>query len=358
MEVINKIKDPKITTKLLNKIQKNTTDITIMEVCGTHTNAILKLGIKDLLPKNIKLINGPGCPVCVTPQGYIDTAITLSKMNDVIITTFGDLMRVPGTKSTLNTEKALGHDIRVVYSPVDSIKIAKENPKKKIVFLSIGFETTAPIIALTITLAKKQSINNFFILNSLKTMPEAMKSLVLNPQVKIDAFLCPGHVATIIGEEPFINLSKEYNTPLVICGFEANDILASILKLIEMKENSCSTLENFYGRLVKKEGNIEALKMLYEVFESTESIWRGIGKIDNAGLKLKDKYINFDILTNLNMNIIETKDNKGCSCGEILMGIKEPIQCKLFGSTCTPLNPIGPCMVSEEGACASFYKYR
>lgn len=358
MEILKEIRSPRISQKLLERINKKLdVNISIMEVCGTHTNSILKSGIKELLPDNIRLISGPGCPVCVTPQGYIDTAIEISKRRDIIITTFGDLMRVPGSTSTLNREKAVGSDIRVVYSPLDSLKIAEDNKDKKVVFLSIGFETTAPIIALSISLATKRNINNYFILNALKTMPEAMSSLILNPQVKVDGFLCPGHVATITGEDDFKEIALSYKIPMVIAGFEVNDILSAILELIYMKENSSFEVRNLYSRLVKSEGNVEALKILYNIFEKGDSSWRGLGKIHNAGLKLKSKYRSFDILDKLDIQMIEEESNRGCSCGEILMGIKEPQECKLFKTVCTPLNPIGACMVSEEGACSAFYKY-
>lgn len=359
MDILKELKNSSISQNLLKNINsKANFRISIMEVCGTHTNVILKSGLKDVLSDSIKLINGPGCPVCVTPQGYIDTAIELSKRNDVIITTFGDLIRVPGEKSNLAKEKAKGRDIRVVYSPLDSIKIAKENSDKEVVFLSIGFETTAPIIALSIKIAKEQGIRNYSILNSLKTMPEAMKTLILNPDVNIDAFLCPGNVAAIIGEKPFVEIANKYKIPMVISGFEVNDILASIYMLIEMKEKGQYGLVNLYSRLVKEDGNKEANKLLDSIFTSTESIWRGLGKVNNAGLELKDKYKNFDILFKFRMSMKESYKNNGCSCGEVLMGIKEPTDCKLFGSVCTPLNPIGACMVSEEGTCSAFYKYR
>lgn len=359
MDILKEFKNVDISQKLINKIRaKDNIEISIMEVCGTHTNVILKSGLKDILPKNIKLINGPGCPVCVTPEGYIDTAIEIAKKDNVIITTFGDLMRVPGSNSTLAKEKALGRDIRVVYSPLDSIGIAKENINKEVVFLAIGFETTAPIIALSIKLAKENNINNYSILNSLKTMPEAMKSLVLNEDINIDGFLCPGHVATIIGEKPFLELAKKYSIPMVVCGFEVNDILASIYTLMEMKEKNNSIFVNMYSRLVKEEGNKEALKLLNNIFIYTESIWRGLGKINNAGLALNEEYREYDVLFKFKMRMIEIKKNNGCVCGEVLMGIKEPNECKLFGKYCTPLNPIGPCMVSEEGTCSAFYKYR
>ncbi len=359
MEILKELKSKDISQKLLKKINsKGNFNISIMEVCGTHTNVILKNALKDVLSENIKLINGPGCPVCVTPQGYIDTAIELSKKDNVIITTFGDLIRVPGSNSSLSKEKAKGRDIRVIYSPLDSIEIAKKNIDKEVVFLSIGFETTAPIIALSIKKAKEENIKNYSILNSLKTMPEAMEALVLNPKVKIDGFLCPGNVATIIGENPFFNIAEEYKMPMVISGFEINDILSSIYKLIEMKEKNEYGLINLYSRLVKKDGNKEANNLLRNIFKLTESTWRGLGKVNNAGLELRDEYKSFDVLFKFNMSMKESNNNSACSCGDILMGIKEPTECKLFGKACTPLNPIGACMVSEEGTCSAFYKYR
>ena len=358
MEMLNGFKDSKLSMNLINKIKNEKSEkISIMEVCGTHTNVILKSGIKSLLPNNIKLINGPGCPVCVTSQGYIDTAIELTNRKNIIITTFGDLMKVPGKDSTLNKEKALGKDIRVVYSPLDSIKIAEDNPNKEVVFLAIGFETTAPIIALSIEIAQSKKIRNFSILNSLKTMPQAMESLVLNPNLKVHAFLCPGHVATIIGEEQFKNLALKYKIPMVITGFEINDILASICKIVEMKNKCENELVNLYSRFVKKEGNINAINIIYEVFNKCESYWRGLGKVNNAGLEIKEKYKEFDSLSKFNISFLKENDNKGCSCGEVLIGLKEPRECKLFGTVFTPLTPIGACMVSEEGACSAYYKY-
>lgn len=359
MEILKELKSNDISQKLLKKINsKWSFDISIMEVCGTHTNVILKNALKDVLSKNIKLINGPGCPVCVTPQGYIDTAIELSKKNNVIITTFGDLIRVPGSNSSLSKEKAKGRDIRVVYSPLDSIEIAKKNVDKEVVFLSIGFETTAPIIALSIKKAKEENIKNYSVLNSLKTMPEAMEALVLNPNVKVDGFLCPGNVATIIGEKPFLDIAEEYKMPMVISGFEINDILSSIYTLIEMKEKNEYGLINLYTRLVNKDGNKEANNLLRNIFKLTESTWRGLGKVNNAGLELRDEYKSFDVLFKFKISMKENNNNSACSCGDILMGIKEPTECKLFGKVCTPLNPIGACMVSEEGTCSAFYKYR
>lgn len=357
MEVLNTFKDPKIVKDILAKLNKLEESIIIMEICGTHTMSILKNGIKELLPKNIKLISGPGCPVCVTDEGYIDTAIELSKRENVIITTFGDLIRVPGQKSTLQKEKALGRDIRVVYSPLDSLTIARENPNKEVVFLGVGFETTAPVIALSVFNAKKEEIKNFSVLNTIKTMPEAMKSLILNDEVKIDGFLCPGHVATIIGVKPFEPLAKDYNMPLVIAGFEVADIVVAIYKLVQMKISGERKVENLYNRVVKYNGNENALEKINEVFYSSSSEWRGLGNIEGTGLSFNDSYINYD--TNIKFNIKNIKSNtlKGCLCGEILRGLKEPKDCKMFKNLCNPLNPVGPCMVSEEGTCAAYYKY-
>ncbi len=358
MDILNKIKDPKITKSILKKLNnENIKPITIMEVCGSHTMSIMKSGLKDLLPKNIKLISGPGCPVCVTPQGYIDTAIELCRRKDIIITTFGDLIRVPGTNSTLQKEKALGHDIRVVYSPLDSLNIAKENKDKEVVFLAVGFETTAPTIALAIDTAKDNNINNFSILNSLKTMPEAMKSLILDSDLKVHGFLCPGHVATIIGSYEFDKIAKEYKMPLVVAGFETTDIVASIYKIIEARNKEEYSAFNMYSRIVKEHGNEKALSLIGKVFKPCESVWRGLGTINNAGLALNNDYENFDILKKIGMEMKEVEPKKGCICGDILKGIREPKDCKLFGQACNPINPVGACMVSEEGTCAAYYKY-
>ena len=358
MKVLNEIKNPEITKNILKKLNEDKIEpITIMEVCGSHTMSIMKSGLKGLLPSNIKLISGPGCPVCVTPQGYIDTAIELSKEENIIITTFGDLIRVPGTHSTLQKEKALGQDIRVVYSPLDSLKIAEENKDKEVIFLAVGFETTVPTIALAINNAKKKGIENFSILNSLKTMPSAMKTLILDSELKVDGFLCPGHVATIIGSAEFDKIAKKYNIPLVVAGFESTDIVASIYKIIEARDEKESTAFNMYSRIVKKEGNIKALDMIYEVFKPCESTWRGLGTIEAAGLKLCEEYRQFDILKKLNKEMIKVEPKKGCICGDILKGIREPKDCKLFGKTCNPISPVGACMVSEEGTCSAYYKY-
>lgn len=357
MDFINSFKDPKIVRDLLKKLESIKEPISIMEVCGTHTMSILKNGLKELLPENIRLVSGPGCPVCVTDGGYIDTAIELSKKENVIITTFGDLIRVPGEKSTLQKEKAMGRDIRVVYSPLDSLKIAKDNPNKEVIFLGVGFETTAPIIALSVFNAKKEGINNFSVLNTLKTMPDAMTKLVLSEEIKIDGFICPGHVSTIIGVKPYEALVENYNIPLVIAGFEATDIVAAIYIIAQMKLEDKSSVVNLYNRIVKYNGNEKALEMINEVFESCSSQWRGLGDIEGTGLKFRSQYENYDCNLKFNIKNHKSSSLKGCICGEILRGLKEPTECKFFGTACKPINPIGPCMVSEEGTCSAYYKY-
>lgn len=359
LNILNQFKNPRIVREILTKLHnKEMKEITIMEVCGTHTMSILKSGLKDMLPSYIRLISGPGCPVCVTAQGYIDEAIELSKRGNVIITTFGDLIRVPGGGSSLQKEKALGRDIRVVYSPLDSLKIAKENPTKEVVFLGVGFETTAPIIALSVMKAKEEGINNFSVLSSLKTMPKAMEKLILSSEINVDGFICPGHVATVIGVEPFKELSEKYNLPMVVAGFETGDVISAIYKLVEQIEENSITADNLYKRLVKFEGSIRAKDAIEKVFDPSASFWRGLGEVEETGLKFNDSYNEFDGWQRFNIEIKHIEEKKGCICGDILKGLKEPIHCKLFGTACNPSSPVGPCMVSEEGTCAAYFKYK
>ncbi len=358
MKHIEEYRDSAIVKGMLQKLRESVKkEIVIMEVCGTHTMSIFKSGLRDVMPENIELVSGPGCPVCVTSQGYIDTAIELSRREDVIITTFGDMLKIPGNESSLQKEKAMGGDIRVVYSPLDSIKIAAENPHKEVVFLAVGFETTAPVIALAVEKAKENEIKNFSILHSLKTIPGAMEQLVLDEELKIDGFLCPGHVSAVIGAKPYRFLSKEYNIPAVVAGFEPVDIVAGIQELAEMICSERSDTKNLYGRLVKEDGNNEAIRIMEKVFQSCSSSWRGLGEIPETGLRLKKEYSSFDVLNKLKMNMKEEKIIPGCICGDILKGKKKPLECGLFSRACTSENPVGACMVSEEGTCAAYFKY-
>jgi hydrogenase expression/formation protein HypD len=353
---IDEFRNSKATKSLVKKIQSyNISEFKIMEICGTHTMAISRFGIRGILPEGVKLISGPGCPVCVTPSYYIAAALKLSENN--IILTFGDMLRIPKDGITLLHKKAEGADIRMIYSPLDSLKIAKENPGKNIVLLSVGFETTTPVIALTIDKIKEASIDNFFVLTSNKTIPEALKVIVSDSEIGINAFLYPGHVSTIIGTNLYNEILEEFGIPGVVAGFEPLDILLSIDFLIGSYLKGQKIFKNNYSRVVKDCGNELATSIMYKVFEPCDAIWRGIGNIPLSGLKINDAYNDFDAWTKFNLVIEDIDEPKGCLCGEILKGKKLPKQCTLFGKTCTPQNPVGACMVSSEGTCAAYYKY-
>lgn len=328
-----------------------------MEVCGGHTMSIRKFGIPSLLPKNIKLISGPGCPVCVTDKKFIDHAVALSRVEEVIITTFGDLIRVPGSTSSLEKEKANGNDIRIVLSSLDALEIAKSNPDKKIIFLGIGFETTAPTSAATILEGEKQKVNNFYLLSSHKIMPPAMSALI-DEGVKIDGYICPGHVTTITGTDIYNDIPKLYNLGCVVSGFEPTDILQAILMLVKQIESNSPKVEIAYKRAVKQEGNPIAKKIMNDVFETKDDWWRGLGILEKSGLSIRKKYESFDASKVFDVKIEKTIEITGCICGEILKGLKSPKDCKLYSKVCNPVNPIGACMVSSEGACHAHYKYK
>ncbi|MCX7918268.1 MAG: hydrogenase formation protein HypD [bacterium] len=334
--------------------------IQLMEVCGTHTVTIFKFGIRDLLPKNIKLLSGPGCPVCVTTQQDIDTAISLTELESIIFTTFGDMLRVPGTNSSLQEQKANGKDVRVVYSCLDALEIAKNNPEKKVIFFAVGFETTSPTVAATLQLAAQSKINNFFIYPAHKLIPPAMRALLESGEVNINGFICPGHVSAVIGAKPYQFIPEQYRVGCVIAGFEPLDILQAIVMLLHqiVDQNPCVEIQ--YQRVVKPEGNPKARQMLYEVFEPADTTWRGLGTIPNSGLNLTKPYLRFNILETVpNIRLSSAVHRSSpCRCGEVLRGIITPPECALFRKKCTPDNPIGPCMVSSEGTCAAYYKYK
>ncbi|MFV9567947.1 hydrogenase formation protein HypD [Thermoanaerobacter mathranii] len=326
----------------------------IMEVCGSHTMAISKFGLRQILPKNIRLISGPGCPVCVTAQNEIDSIIELSNKN-VVIATFGDLIRVPGSKSSLQQQRAAGKEIKVFYSPLDALKYAEENTTKEVVFIGIGFETTIPTVAVTIKEAKEKNIKNYSVYCLHKTMPEALRAL-LEGGSNVQGFLLPGHVSAITGSKIYEFIPKEFGVSGVISGFEAMDILMSIIMLLKNYKNS--SIEIQYKRVVRKEGNVKAQKIIEEIFEPCDSTWRGLGKIKGSGLRIKDKYKDFDAAVKFDIKPIGGEiEIKGCRCGDVLKGSIYPNECPLFGKACTPENPVGPCMVSSEGSCAAFYKY-
>jgi hydrogenase expression/formation protein HypD len=328
-----------------------------MEVCGGHTITIFKYGIRDLLPENIQLISGPGCPVCVTSNSFIDYAIEISKLPDVIITSFGDLIRVPGSQSSLLKEKTGGRDIRICYSSGDALDIAKKNPSKRVVFLGIGFETTAPTVAAVVRQAKVERIENFYILSAHKTMPNAMKALVDTGELGLHAFICPGHVSTITGLKMYEFLSRDYGTPCVISGFEPLDLLQSIYMIAKQINEGRSEVENQYTRTATWEGNKIAQRLIEEVFIPCDSEWRGLGVIPDSGLIPSESYNRFDAQRQIPVEIAVPKENPACICGDIMRGVKVPLDCILFAKGCTPENPKGSCMVSEEGSCATYYKY-
>ncbi|MCX7995236.1 MAG: hydrogenase formation protein HypD [candidate division WOR-3 bacterium] len=326
--------------------------INIMEVCGTHTMAVARSGIRNLLPENIRLLSGPGCPVCVTPQEIIDWTIELASQKDVIITTFGDMVRVPGTKESLEA-----HHPVIVYSARDVLGIAQNNSQKSVVFVGVGFETTSPTIAATILEAKEKNIKNFFVIPAFKLIPPALEFIASSPRVNVDGFILPGHVSTIIGSKPYEFLARKYNLPGCITGFEPVDILYGVKNILEQIVQKKAEIAIEYKRVVKPEGNQTAISILNRVFEPVDSNWRGIGKIPQSGLGLKKEFEQFDATKKFDIKNIKSKEPQGCICGEILLGVKSPYDCPLFGRKCIPGNPVGACMVSSEGACAAYYRY-
>jgi len=355
---LEEYRDPAIAKKLLENIRNTSNrDVRLMEVCGTHTVSIFRSGIRSVLPRSISLLSGPGCPVCVTDQKEIDAFIELSRIDGVIVTTFGDLMRVPGTKSSLLKQRAEGRDIRIVYSTFDALEIARENPAKKVVFLGVGFETTAPTIAAAIFSAAQTNVNNFSVISAHKLVPPALEALMAFENVQIDGFILPGHVSVIIGVKAYQPFYKRHRIPSVIAGFEPTDILQAIGLLVEQIERGRASLENVYQRAVTIEGNTKAQKLLEDVFKPADVCWRAIGVISQSGLKIREKYERYDAETLFDIQVSDSMDPKGCACGEILIGTKTPPDCPLYKTVCTPIDPVGPCMVSTEGTCAAYYKY-
>ena len=362
MRYIDEFRDKSIISGLSKKINtlldRLKKDVFFMEVCGTHTMSIYRNGINKILDSNLKLLSGPGCPVCVTTDDYIDTAIEYAKLKDVIIATFGDMVRVPGSVSTLEGQNACGSKVEVVYSPQDALVIAQKNADKKIIFLAVGFETTAPTVAATIREAKARAVGNFFVFCAHKLVPPAMKTLLDNDNSAIDGFICPGHVSAIIGSTPYNFIAKDYRIPCVIAGFEPLDILEAVYMLLGQLHNGEALVQIQYKRAVKEEGNRKAQDLMYDVFKTTDAPWRGLGSIKDSGLKLKDKYCGYDAEKVFGkVSLPKKKETDNCLCANVLKGISVPGDCKLFAGICTPANPKGPCMVSSEGTCAAYYKY-
>jgi hydrogenase expression/formation protein HypD len=331
--------------------------VNVMEVCGTHTVAIFKHGIRNIIPKEINLLSGPGCPVCVTPLKDVDTAIALSQLDGVILSTFGDMMKVPGSKQSLYHAQAEGAQIRVVYSPMDALKLASEDNGKTIVFFATGFETTSPSIAGTLSEAERLGIKRFSLYSAHKLIPPALQALVSSPDVKVDGFLLPGHVSTIIGSKPYRFIASDYRIPSVITGFGATDILQGIMMILNQIAANESEVEIQCKSVVREEGNQKAMSLLHEYFDPCDSHWRGLGVIPQSGLQLKETLKHRDARTLFDIDIPDAQEPKSCLCGQVLRGVKKPTDCMLFGKTCTPEHPVGACMVSTEGSCAAYYRY-
>jgi hydrogenase expression/formation protein HypD len=330
----------------------------LMEVCGGHTHSIYKYGVDDLLPSNVELVHGPGCPVCVIPMGRVDDGIALAQIDGIIFTCFGDMLRVPGAQGTLLDAKAAGADVRMVYSPLDALRIAKEHPDREVVFYAIGFETTAPSTALTLKRARDEGVANFSCMCNHVTIVPPLRALLESPDLRLDGFIGPGHVSTIVGARPFEFIPADYGKPVVISGFEPLDILHSAAMILRQLADGRCQVENQYTRVVPYEGNQRALEVMAEVFELRPHFeWRGLGFISHSGLRLSDAYADLDAEHRFSVPGVRVADPKACQCGEVLKGVIKPWECKVFGTACTPERPIGTCMVSSEGACAAYYNY-
>jgi hydrogenase expression/formation protein HypD len=330
----------------------------LMEVCGGHTHSIYKYGIDDLLPANVELVHGPGCPVCVIPMGRVDDGIAIAHQPGVIFTCFGDMLRIPGSNGSLQDAKAQGADVRMVYSPLDALRIAKANPDRDVVFFAIGFETTAPSTALTLKRAKAEGVTNFLCMSNHVTIVPPLRALLDSPDLRLDGFIGPGHVATVVGARPFEFIPADYGKPIVVAGFEPLDVLYAVRMILAQLADGRCEVENQYKRVVPYEGNVRALEVLAEVFALRPHFeWRGMGFISQSGLKLNDAYADFDAELRYSVPGVRVADPKACQCGEVLKGVIKPFECKVFGTACTPERPIGTCMVSSEGACAAYYNF-
>ncbi len=361
MKHVSEYRSPPDAAKLLEAVSRLSGRLPgkarFMEVCGTHTMSAARMGLRKLLPSPIELLSGPGCPVCVSPSSYISRAIEYSKKDEVIIATFGDMMKVPSGGNSLEKQRGLGADIRVVYSPLDALSTAEENRDRKVIFLGVGFETTAPAVAACVEEAKSRGAVNFFVLCGHKTMPRAMAAIVTDPELKIDGFICPGHVSAVIGSRPYEFLADEHNLPCVIAGFEPLDIIQAVYMLSAQVARGSAEVEIQYGRAVRREGNRKALELLDRVFEPADSLWRGIGLIPSSGLRFRGEYSDFDAGAVFPFKDVSMDEPAGCICGDVLKGKARPQECGLFGKACAPSNPVGACMVSTEGTCAASYRY-
>jgi hydrogenase expression/formation protein HypD len=361
VKYVDEFRDPALIRQVAQEIRRLADPMRhyrIMEVCGGHTHAIYRFALADLLPPNIELIHGPGCPVCVLPMGRIDEGLALVETHDAIFTTFGDVMRVPGRHGSPLERQARGADIRMVYSPLDALKLARERPDRQVVFFAIGFETTAPSTALTLKRARAAGVENFTVLSNHVTIVPAIRAILESPDMRLDAFFGPGHVSTVIGARPYAFITRDYGTPVVISGFEPLDLLQSILMILRQLRDGRAEVENQYSRTVPWDGNMPALRALADVFELRPYFeWRGLGFISQSALKLRAEYAPWDAEARFEMAGVQVTDPKAAQCGEVLKGVLKPHQCKLFGRECTPERPTGALMVSSEGACAAYFNY-
>ena len=358
MDLINSFRDKDKILALSQIIkQRSKKPLNIMEICGGHTHSIMKFGLPQLVGENINFIHGPGCPVCIMPRSRIDEAIAIASIDGVIFCTLADMLRVPGSKGSLSELRADGADIRALYSPLDTITIAKENPDKKVVFFAIGFETTTPMSAVVVKQAVELNLQNLFIHINHVTVPAPVRAIMSDKDVKIDAFLGPSHVSVITGSKIYEELANEFKTPIAVSGFEPLDLMDSILNLVNQHENGTHKVYNEYARVVSKDGNLKAKELIDRYFQPCDFEWRGLGVIKDSGLRLRDEFSYLDAKKYFNVEVGESKESKACICGEILRGKAKPYDCKVFGEVCNPQNPIGSCMVSGEGACAAYYKY-
>ncbi|WP_126580385.1 hydrogenase formation protein HypD [Tengunoibacter tsumagoiensis] len=360
MKYVDEYRDAELARSVSREIEKVSAgrSFKFMEVCGGHTHTIYKHGIEDVLPPNIDLVHGPGCPVCVLPMGRVDDAITIARMDDVIFTTFGDMMRVPGSHGSLLDAKADGADVRFVYSPLDALKLARQNPDRKVVFFAIGFETTAPSTAVTLLRAQAEGIKNFSVFCNHVTIIPAMKAILDSPDLRLDGFVGPGHVSMVIGMRPYTFVAREHHKPVVIAGFEPLDIIQSVYMIVKQISEGRAEIENQYARVVRPEGNVKALEAMAKTMELRPFFeWRGLGFITHSALSLRPEFAEWDAELHYHVPGLRVADPKACQCGEVLKGVIKPWECKVFGTACTPETPIGTCMVSPEGACAAYFNY-
>ncbi len=360
MKYVDEYRDPELAKRISSEIAKLSASqpLKLMEVCGGHTHTIYKHGIEDVLPYNIDLIHGPGCPVCVLPMGRIDDAIAIARLDDVIFTTFGDMMRVPGSKGSLLDAKADGADVRFVYSPLDALKLARQHPDRKVVFFAIGFETTAPSTAVTLLRAKAEGIKNFSVFCNHVNIIPAMKAILDSPDLRLDGFIGAGHVSMVIGMRPYNFVARDHRKPVVIAGFEPLDIIQAIYMIVKQLAEGRSEVENQYSRVVRPEGNVKALQAMAQTMELRPFFeWRGLGFITHSALKVRPEFADWDAELLYEVPGLRVADPKACQCGEVLKGVIKPWECKVFGTACTPETPIGTCMVSPEGACAAYFNY-